>query len=96
MSIKENIDKVLSKWRSYNVSLNVLNHQIESLYFLIYFGDKEQKKKIFKYLHYLKIKRLRDYIYLKIYQYEIKKTISNEKLLNYFESTLKQKGYDLT
>ena len=71
--IKENIDKVLSKWRSYNVSLNVLNHQLESLYFLIYFGGKEHKKK-FKDLHYLKMKR--DYIYLKIYHNEIK-TISD-------------------
>ena len=38
----------------------------------------------------------RDYIYLKIYHNEIKKISSNEKLLNYFESTLKQKGFDLT
>ena len=38
----------------------------------------------------------RDYIYLKIYHNEIKTISSNEKLLNYFESTLKQKGFDLT
>ena len=33
MFIKENIDKELSKWRSYNVSLNVLYHQINKIFF---------------------------------------------------------------
>ena len=93
MNIKENVNKVLTKWRSYNVSLNVLNNQLNSNYFLICNGTKELKKEKFKYFHYLKMKR--DYIYLKICQNEVKNNISNEKLLNYFESTLKQKGYDL-
>ena len=37
----------------------------------------------------------RDYIYLKIYHDNIKKTLSNEKLLYYLESILLAKGYDL-
>ena len=44
------------------------------------------RKKSFIRLHYLKMKR--DYIYLKIYHDNIKKTLSNEKLLKYFESVL--------
>ena len=37
----------------------------------------------------------RDYIYLKIYHNNIKKSPSNEKLLNYFKSILTQKGFKL-
>ena len=52
------------------------------------------EKKSFFSLHYLKMKR--DYIYLKIYHDNIKKTLSNEKLLKYFESVLLSHGFDVT
>ena len=51
------------------------------------------EKKSFFSLHYLKMKR--DYIYLKIYHDNIKKTLANEKLLKYFESTLLAHGFDV-
>ena len=37
----------------------------------------------------------RDYIYLKIYHDNIKKTLANEKLLKYFESVLLSHGFDV-
>ena len=52
------------------------------------------RKKSFISLHYLKMKR--DYIYLKIYHDSVKKTLSNEKLLKYFESVLLAHGCDVT
>ena len=38
----------------------------------------------------------RDYLHLKIYHDNIKKTLSNEKLLKYFESVLLARGCDVT
>ena len=51
------------------------------------------KKKNFIRLHYLKM--YLDYTYLKIYDNEIKKVSSNEKLLKYFESILVANGFNL-
>ena len=51
------------------------------------------KKKSFTRLHFLKMKK--QYIYLKIYHYNIKKLSSNEKLLCYFESILTSRGFNL-
>ena len=53
------------------------------------------KKSFLIRLHYLKM--LKHYIYLKIYHYNIKKILSNEKkLLCYLESTLVANGFDLS
>ena len=38
---------------------------------------------------------LKDYIYVKIFHYNIKKISSNDKLLCYFETILVANGFDL-
>ena len=52
------------------------------------------KKKYFKMLHYLKMEK--KYIYLKMYNDNIKKlSLNNEKLLCYLDSFLVANGFDL-
>ena len=88
--IKNKIEKVIS----YESRLFVIKDIIKLAYRDFSLGDYENKKKSFVRLHYLKI--FLDYTYLKIYQNEIKKLSSNEKLLNYFETVLLANGYDLS
>ena len=84
MTIEKTVSNEIRKWISFDVDLFLINDQISSCYNKISLGDYDDKKKFFKLLHYLKMKK--DYIYLKIYHNNIKKISSNEKLLNYLES----------
>ena len=74
-------------------SLFVINDLIKLTYREISSLNNDEKKSFIR-LHYLKMQR--DYIYLKIYHDNIKKTLSNEKLLKYFESVLVANGFDVT
>ena len=84
LTIEKTVSNEIRKWISFDVDLFLINDQISSCYNKISLGDYDDKKKFFKLLHYLKMKK--DYIYLKIYHNNIKKISSNEKLLNYLES----------
>ena len=92
-TIEKTVSKEIKKWSKFGSKLFVRKDMITISYRDISLGDYNSKKETFIRLHYLKM--LLDYIYLKIYHYNIKKVSSNEKLLNYFESILKQKGFNL-
>ena len=93
MSIEKTVSKEIEKWIKFERKLFIIKDIISLSYRDISLGDYEDKKKTFIRLHYLKMEL--HYIYLKIYNYNIKKLSSNDKLLNYFESILKQKGFNL-
>ena len=63
-----------------------IDYEISNYYNKILIGDYDDKKNYFNKIHYLKM--LKHYTFLKIYHNKIKKNLSNEKLLNYLESTL--------
>ena len=92
-----NIVKAVSskkrEWFSFDMAIFLIKGKISHYYSKISLGDYEDKKKFFISLHYLKMKK--QYIYLKIYNDNIKKLSSNEKLLCYFESILTQRGFNL-
>ena len=92
--VKKITSNEVEKWEKNRCSLFVRNDLIKLTYREISSLDNNIKKKSFIRLHYLKMKR--DYIYLKIYHDNIKKTLSNEKLLKYFESVLLSHGFDVT
>ena len=92
-TIKKTIKNEIRKYNSIDLKLSFINRDISTCYNVFIDGDYDAKNFFFNLLHYLKIKR--DYIYLKFYHDNIKKLTSNEKILNYFESTLKSKGFDL-
>ena len=92
-TIQKTVSNEIKKWSLFNSRLFVLNRLISDYYYNISSGDYGLKKKSFIRLHYLRM--LRDYIYLKIYHNNIKKLSSNYKLLCYFESILKDNGFDL-
>ena len=92
-TIKKTVLSKIRKWGSFDMDLFIINDQLSHYYYKISLGDYDVKKKSFIRLHYLKMKK--DYTYLKIYHYNIKKISSNEKLLCYFESILVANGFDL-
>ena len=83
--IKKITSNEVEKWEKIRCSLFVRNDLMKLTYREISSLNNDRKKSFIR-LHYLKMKR--DYIYLKIYHDNIKKTLSNEKLLKYFESVL--------
>ena len=91
--VKKITSNEVEKWGKIRCSLFVGNDIIKLTYREISLLNNDRKKSFFS-LHYLKMKR--DYIYLKIYHDNIKKTLSNEKLLKYFESVLLSHGFDVT
>ena len=93
MNIKESVLSEKRKWASFDMDRFYINEKISNYYFKISFGDYNDKKKSFNRLHYLKM--LKHYIFLKIYQYNIKKNSSYEKLLYYLESILVANGINI-
>ena len=91
--VKKIISNEIEKWWEIRCLLLVENDIIKLTYSEISLMDNDRIKKSFIRLHYLKMKR--DYLYLKIYHDNIKKTLANEKLLKYFESTLLAHGFDV-
>ena len=83
--IKKISSNEVEKWEKIRCSLFVRNDLMKLTYREISSLNNDRKKSFIR-LHYLKMKR--DYIYLKINHDNIKKTLSNEKLLKYFESVL--------
>ena len=83
--VKKITSNEVEKWGKIRCSLFVRNDLIKLTYREISSLNNDRKKSFIS-LHYLKMKR--DYIYLKIYHDSVKKTLSNEKLLKYFESVL--------
>ena len=83
----------IEKWDLFSTSLFIINAHIQVYYDKISFGNYEDKKKNFNILHDLKM--IKHYRYLNIYHNNVKKELSNEKKLCYFESILVAKGYDL-
>ena len=94
MNIEKTILSEIRKWGIFKSSIFIINNHINNYYYKISLGDYDIKKKSFIRLHYLKM--LKDFIYLKIYHYNIKKISSNEKLLCYFESILVANGFELS
>ena len=92
-TIKKTVSNEIRKWSKFESSLFVIKDIISISYRDISLGDYDFKKKSFINLHYLKMKK--DYIYLKMYHYNIKKLSSNEKLLCYFESIFVANGFDI-
>ena len=92
-TIEKTVSKEIEKWSKIKNKEFIRKDLIVLEYRNISLGDYDYKKKSFINLHYLKM--CLHYFYLKIYHNEIKKTLSNEKLLNYFESILKPKGFNL-
>ena len=70
-TIRKTISNEIRKWNSIDMQLLVINDRISSCYNILIIGDYDSKKNFFNILHYLKMKR--DYIYLKIYNNNIKK-----------------------
>ena len=94
MTIEKTVSKEIEKWSKFERKLFIINDIITLSYRDISLGDYDYKKKSFINLYYLKMKR--DYIYLKIYHYNIKKLSSNDRLLCYLESILVGNGFDLS
>ena len=94
MNIEKTILSEIRKWGIFKSSIFIINNHINNYYYKISLGDYDIKNKSFIRLHYLKM--LKDFIYLKIYHYNIKKISSNEKLLCYFESILVANGFELS
>ena len=90
--VKKITSNEVEKWGKIRCLLFVSNDSIKLTYREISLSNNDRKKN-FIWLHYLKMKR--DYIYLKIYHDNIKKTLANEKLLKYFVSTLLAHGFDV-
>ena len=93
MNIEKTILSEIRKWGSFNMNIFFINDKIYHYYYKSFLGDYDDKKKSFIRLHYLKM--LKQYIYLKIYPYNIKKLLSNEKKLCYFESILVANRFDI-
>ena len=93
-TIRKTISNEIRKWNSIDMQLFVINDRISSCYNILIIGDYDSKKNFFNILHYLKMKR--DYIFIKFYHNNIKKTSHNEKLLHYLESILLANGFDLS
>ena len=91
--VKKISSNEVEKWGKIRCLLFVINDSIKLTYREISLSNNYRKNSFIS-LHYLKMKR--DYIYLKIYHDSIKKTLSNEKLLKYFESVLLAHGFDVT
>ena len=92
--VKKITSNEVEKWGKIRCSLFVGNDLIKLTYREISLLNNDRKKSFFFSLHYLEMKR--DYLYLKIYHNNIKKTLSNEKLLKYFESVLLSHGFNVT
>ena len=94
MNIKKTVLNEIIKWGSFDVSLFIINDQISLCYNKFFLGDYNDKKRSFNRLHYLKM--IKHFIYLKIYNNNIKEISSNEKLLCYLKSILEDNGFDLS
>ena len=92
-TIRKTVRNEIRKWGSFDMELFIINDQISRCYNKFFLGDYDDKKKFFIRLHYLKM--IKDFIYLKICNNNIKK-ISNEKLICYLESILVANGFDLS
>ena len=92
-TIEKTISSEIRKWISFDVETYFIKEVIKNFYYGISVGDYDSKKKSFIKLYYLKMKK--DYFYLKIYHFNIKKLSSNERLLKYYESILLANGFKL-
>ena len=92
-TIEKTVSNEITKWISFDLDIFHIKEKIKDCYYKISLGDYNDKKEYFIRLHYLKM--LKQYIYLKIYHYNIKKISSNYKLLCYFESILAPRGFDI-
>ena len=90
MATVSTVSDEIRKWISFDMDLFIINDQISDCYNKIFLGDYNDKKSSFNRLHYLKM--INHFIYLKIYNNNIKKISSNEKLLCYLESILLANG----
>ena len=93
-TIKKIISNEIRKWISFDLFLFHVKERIKDCYYEISSGDYDSKKNYFNMLHYLKMEK--EYIYLKMYNDNIKKlSLNNEKLLCYLDSFLVANGFDL-
>ena len=90
MTIEKTVSNEIRKWSKFKCDVLVIKDLISISYRDISSGDYDIKKKSFINLHYLKI--LKDYFFLEIYYYNVKKEKNKEKLLNYLESILLANG----
>ena len=90
INIEKTVSNEIKKWVPINKEIYYIKIKIVEYYKIINYVN--ESKDYFNRLHYFKM--LKDYIYLKAYYYNIKKTTSNYKLLCYFESILTPIGLD--
>ena len=81
------------KWSNFVMDYFLIKSRIINCYKKIASGSYQDKKQSFNIQHYLKMQK--DYITLKIFHENIAKSLSNEKLLKYYESVLIPRGYKL-
>ena len=92
--MEETVIREIKKWSLFNSKLFVLNRSIQVCYERLTNTDYKIRIKSFNKLHYLKM--LKTYLHLKIYYDNIKKlSSSDERLLKYLETVLKQRNYNL-
>ena len=72
--------------RSINMEIFLINDAITYFYKNLNSGDLEFTKDIFKRLHFYKVKKY--YLYIKLYNFFVKRSDRNEKLLKHFEFVL--------
>ena len=85
-NVKESVLNEKKLWFSFDMKIFFIDYEISNYYNKILIRDYDDKKNYFNKIHYLKM--LKHHTFLKIYHNTIKKNLSNEKLLNYLESTL--------
>ena len=86
-TIEKTVKNEIKKWISFDLFLFHVKERIKDCYYEISSGDYDSKKNYFNMLHYLKMEK--EYIYLKMYNDNIKKlSLTNDRLLKYFESNL--------
>ena len=91
-NIENIVNSEMRKWTSIDLDIYFINQKISECY-KFFSGNYEDKKMFFIKLHYIKM--LKNYIYLKIYNDNIKNLSSIEKLLYYFENILKPRGFKI-
>ena len=85
-TIEKSITNEIRKWFSIDMFIFHIKEKIKDCYCEISLGGYDSKRESFINLHYLKMEK--QYLYLKIYNDNIKKLSSNDRLLKYFESIL--------
>ena len=93
-SIIETVFIEKRKWSNFAMDYYLIKSRIIDCYKKIASGSYQDKKQSFNIQHYLKMQK--DYITLKIFHDNIKKNLSNEKLLKYYESVLIAYGFNLS